>query len=54
MISVKIYFAVAEYHREKCSLCNIESNCDFLVKFCMKKIQHPCNIFPHDKAVTKK
>lgn len=55
MISVKSYFTVVECHREKCYLCNIESNCKFLVKFSKKKIAHNWLIvWHHAKAITKK
>lgn len=56
MISVKSYFTVVECHREKCYLCNIESNCKFLVKFSKKKkIAHNWLIVSHHaKAITKK
>ena len=55
MISVKSYFTAVECHREKCYLCNIESNCKFLVKFCKKKIAHNWLIVSHHaKAITKK
>ena len=55
MISVKSYFTAVECHREKCYLCNIESNCKFLVKFSKKKIAHNWLIVSHHaKAITKK
>lgn len=55
MISVKTYFAVAEYQRENRLLCNIESVYDFFVKFCKRNVEHPCNIASHHaKPIAKK